>query len=197
MKTILPLQRIWTLITLSAGAIGCSASSTMSCGADTIEARFVGSSTVGGVRTNVTFLERQTTQTIQSQAFLFLSDVLGHGLATGPRSAVWSMQGQGSTDGVLLIQLGGQRSIGGTLPLLGALTTGLPWGEGPPLSAVFSNGLFVLFSLGSFQATQANGTLSLQSVAPLRGVLQATLSASGVILELEGQLSVQLSGPGC
>jgi len=191
------MRRITVSIAAFALGVGCSESTSGTCDASSIEAHFVGSLTKSNQQTPLDLTGTQTNQTLESPDFTFLVEVLGYGNPTGSRSAVWTMGSQGTTDAVLLIQLGGERSVGATLPIIGSITTGLPWGEGPAISAIFQNGLLILFSLDDFDASEANGTLTIQSVAPLRGFLDATMGSAGVSAHLEGQISVKLAGSGC
>lgn len=191
------MKRITVLIATLAFLVGCSEGATGTCDAESIEARFVGSLTKSNQQTPLDLIGTQTSQTLESQGFSFLVEVLGYGSPTGSRSAVWAMGSEGTTDAVLLVQLGGQRSMGGALPIIGSIATGLPWGEGPPISALVQDGILILFSLDGFNVSQASGTLTIQSMAPLRGVLDATVVSAGVSGHLQGQLSVKLGGSGC
>ena len=168
------------------------------CDADTIRSVLAGNLVRGGQTKPVRFEEVQTKGTLEASAIDFLSGVLGRGKPTGTGSAVWGMAGSGGTDGVIMLQMAGSRAAATSLPIAGALLTGLPWGEGPAVSAVFPNAVAILYATDDFRAIRATGTLRILTAAPLTASLDAILvSMANDTIHIAGQVSVVLSGPGC
>ena len=129
--------------------------------------------------------------------FDYLAEVLGLGADTGPATAAWSLIAP-PHDAIMGFQLGGARTKGSVLALLGVTAQGVSPGRGPPLSALPVNGVILQMRIEEFQAVSGTGTLTVQSAVPLKGTLQAELQdAASESRTLSGQLTVEVIGPGC
>ena len=193
-----PLWRTTIHSAICIGVLACgSGSPAATCDIESLIVTFVGTIDVRGTSTPVALTGPYSNAVISRENFAYLAEVLGRGAATGGASAVWGVTG-GPNAMSLHFQLGGVRSPGSSLPIFGVLTQGLAPGRGPPISALPRDGLYLLFGSDDYLATSGSGTLAVQTAAPLRGTLEANLlDAAGEQARLSGEVSVQVTGPGC
>jgi hypothetical protein len=130
--------------------------------------------------------------------FDYLAQVLGHNAPTGSGStAVFAIDGTPNAAG-MMFQLAGSRIDGSVLDILGVMPVVLPIGENPPFSAIPRNGLLLRFVDDDFEATTAEGELTVTQVAPLEGTMHVELfDGAGRARVVDGELVVTRTGPGC
>ena len=190
----------WAITMFVGLSLACSgATASPACEPDTIESTFVGTWSHESQSSALSYVGSQDTTTIGSQAFSDLKAVLGNGASASPGSVVWSMQHPSGT-GLLLIQLAGDRAVGATLPVIGAITVGLPWGKAGAISAIVRDGAVLLFIADGYRAAQASGHLIVRSIKPLHATLDASLvSDLDVPAHLQGDIIVRFyaNRPGC